>query len=120
MAYWLAKLDRLPPNVCLLLAREPHRLKSPRAIVDVARHSGLSKKIVRRIGKLRSWASVSIERMEAFKTGCGILPGRECMQVAYLKRTFNSADTPLFHIQRLRRMSKDKRLDKFLQELMKV
>jgi hypothetical protein len=126
MGYWLQKLDRLPPNVCRLLARVPHKPKAPLSTHDVAVRSGLSVQTVRRIARLRTWRDVTVGQMEAFKIGCGIslATGAPCtgeaLQLAYLKRTFQSSSTPLFHVQKLRKIRKDSRRDKYLAELMKV
>lgn len=115
--HWLTKMDKLPPNVCRLLAREPKMSKRPLTTEQIAKRSGLSKQTVLKISKLRSWATLSLAQMEAFKFGCGVIPGREAIHRAYLKRTFTFA-TPLFHIQKLRKQTHDPRLDKFMVKLM--
>ena len=118
MPYWLDRMDRLPPNVCFLVARKPHAWKTPLSIQEIAQRGNFATKTVRRVARLRSWAGETIEMQERFKLACGIIPGRECVHVAYIKRT-SKCGIPFFHIQRLRRKAKDKRLDKFLSELMK-
>lgn len=120
-SYWIDRLDKLPPNVCRLLAREPHCPKQALSTNQIAYRSGLSVQTIRRISKLKSWENVTIGRMQKFKEGCGIIPGTgtgEAHQIAYLKRSFSVATTPLFHIQKLLRMRKDKRMERFFSQLM--
>lgn len=119
--YWVSKLDKLPPNVCRLLARVPNKPKAPLTTEQISQRSGLSKQTVRRISRLRSWATVPLETHEKFKIGCGITPGRECLQVAYLKRTFDPTKTrtSLFHVRKLMRTRHDKRLVAYFANLMK-
>lgn len=121
MGYWLEKMDKLPPNVCRLIAREPHRMKEPRTTETIAKISGLSKQTVLRISRLRTWRDIPIGQMEDFKKGCGLDVGRECLQIAYLKRSFDKTQTstPLFHLRRLLKTHKDKRLEQYLTELLK-
>ncbi len=116
--YWLNKLDRLPPNVCRLLARQPKVRKLALNTAQIAQRSGLSVQTVRRISKLRSWASVGVAMHEKFKLGCGITPGKECFQVGYLKRTYLKSQTPLYHIRRLAKRRKDPRMEAFLAKLL--
>jgi len=120
--YWLEKLDRLPPNVCRLIAREPHKSKVPRTTETIAKFSGFSKQKVLHISRLRTWKDVTIGDMEAFKVGCGITPGKgEPLQIAYLKRSFDKSQTatPLFHLRRLLKKHRDKRLEQYFTELLR-
>lgn len=120
MAYWLERLNRLPPNVCRLLAREPHRAKVPLTTEQIAKRSGLSKQTVLKISKLRSWASVTLQNLERFEFGCGIRPGSEARQLWYLKRTKDKSKTQqgFYHLRRLMKQKKDTRLEKFYVDLM--
>lgn len=119
MSYWLTKLDKLPPNVCRLLAREPHQRKQARNTQQIAQHSGLSVQTVRRLSKMRSWKNVTVGQMQQFKVGCGINPGTECLQVGYLKRSFGKGQTPLYHLRRLMKKRKDPRMERFISKLLK-
>jgi hypothetical protein len=121
MAYWLQKMDRLPPNVCRLLARSPSKLKQAFSTEDIARRSGFSKQKVRAISRLRTWRDVSVGDQERFKIACGISVGPgEAIQIGYLKRTFDKSktSTPLFHIRRMMKYRKDKRLDRYFVQLL--
>jgi hypothetical protein len=120
MGYWLEKMDRLPPNVCRLIARTPHRMKEPLTTEQIAKRSGLSKQTVLKISKLRSWASVSIFQMERFKEGCGLTCGKECLQLAYIKRSQdkNQTQQSFYHLRRLMKQKKDQRIERFLVDLM--
>lgn len=112
-------MDLLPPNVCRLLARMPHKPKQPLTTDQIAQRSGFSKQKVRAISRQRTWKDITVGDQEAFKSACGIT--RECLQLAYLKRTFNpqKTSTPLYHIRRLMKARADKRLEKYFADLMK-
>jgi len=120
MAYWLTRFDKLPPNVCRLIARMPKRMKEPLTTEQIAKRSGLSKQTVLKISKLRSWATVTLENHEKFKFGCGITPGRECLQIAYIKRSQdkNQTQQSFYHLRRLMKQKKDQRIERFLVDLM--
>lgn len=121
--YWVSKLDKLPPNVCRLLARVPHKAKQALTTDDIARRSGFSKQKVRAMSRLRSWKDVTVGDMEIFKSACGIAVGKgEALQLAYLRRSFDKTrtQTPLYHLRRLMKDRKDKRLVAYFSELMKV
>jgi hypothetical protein len=120
MGYWLEKMDRLPPNVCRLIAREPHKSKVPRTTETIAKFSGFSKQKVLHISRLRTWKDVTVGDMEAFKLGCGLTPGRECIQVAYIKRSQdkNQTQQSFYHLRRLMKQKKDQRIERFLVDLM--
>jgi hypothetical protein len=67
------KLDRFPPVVIRLLARERRPDGSVRALTtfDIATRSGLTRSEVAHLSRLTSWGDVSIEVMLAFVKGCG-------------------------------------------------
>jgi hypothetical protein len=97
-------------------------MKEPRTTETIAKISGLSKQTVLRISRLRTWRDVTLGQIEAFKLGCGITPGKgEPLQIAYLKRSFDKSQTatPLFHLRRLLKKHKDKRLEQYLTELLR-
>ena len=122
MGYWCEKMDRLPPNVCRLLARVPHKPKQALTTQEIAQRAGFSKQKVRAISRLRTWRDVSVGDQERFKAACGISVGRgEAIQVGYLKRTFNPQKTQsgLFHLRRQMKHRKDARLTRYFAELMR-
>lgn len=108
----LAGLDRLPPNICRLIARDRRR---PLTNDELAARSGLPVKRVVFIAKLKSWARVPVGQVDAFRSACGITPQNQSRHLFYLQRTFNDRVTirALAHLDKLP-ARKAKRLLKLL------
>lgn len=85
MNSYLEKLDRLPPFLCLLIAR--NKDGSPVSIKEVAKRLGVTVYAARKVLTLTSWASVPVEKVDAFRAACGVTPKTERLQIAYIKRT---------------------------------
>ena len=99
MNSYLEKLDRLPPFVCLLIAR--HKDGSPVGIKEIAKRLGVSLYAVRKVLTLTSWATVPVEKVDAYRAACGVTPKTERLQVAYLRRTM-ALPTGLRHAKHMR------------------
>lgn len=65
----LAHLDKLPPFLCVALARVGYRRKTLR---EIAADSGLNYRKVERISRRLSWASVKVTDAHAFAAACGV------------------------------------------------
>jgi len=65
----LKHLDRVPPNLCRVLARDEGRALTNR---QIAKRSGLSLKRVGEISKKKSWGSVNIRQATEFTEACGV------------------------------------------------
>lgn len=85
LTHW-RKLDRLPPVLCFLLARYPH--KGPIPLSELQTRSGLSAAWVSTLCDSTSWNEVPIGVCRKFMDGCGIdLDNHQCMDRvwAYLR-----------------------------------
>lgn len=95
-------VDRLPPFICRLIAREgrPPRLLT---LHELAKRSGLPMARVAHLSRLKSWRNVPIEEVDAFRKGCGINSTNQWKHIFYLTRTFdaNVVAQPLFHLSKL-------------------
>tara|TARA_Y100000034_G_C6722777_1_gene319838 strand:- start:215 stop:529 length:315 start_codon:yes stop_codon:yes gene_type:complete len=63
------KLDKLPPNLVRLIARDGRKALSNR---DIARKSGLSLKRIGQISKMTTWGSLQVGEAAAFADACGV------------------------------------------------
>lgn len=99
MNSYLEKLDRLPPFICLLIAR--NKDGSPVSIKEVARRLGVTVYAARKVLTLTSWASVPVEKVDSFRAACGVTPKTERLQIAYIKRTAG-LPTGFRHVRHLR------------------
>jgi len=64
-------LDRFPPHLCRLVARQSHGRRGLSAR-QIAARSGLSLATVSSLSVRRTWAGVKIETIDAFARGCGV------------------------------------------------
>lgn len=109
---YLAQLDRLPPNVCVLIARVPGQKRRPMTMREIARRANMTWQRVARIAKQRTWAGITVKEADAFRLGCGITIENEWRHVAYLRRTFDAerVKRPLAHLDELPERYKARRL----------
>lgn len=63
------KLDRLPPIICRLLARDNGRLISD---VELAKRTGWCKTKLRRLYRAKSWGHVKVGDVDKFLAACGM------------------------------------------------
>lgn len=94
---YLSRLDRLPPPICLMLARDGRRKPIPMA--EISRRSGLSAAMIRKIATLKSWAEVPVGDCESFRSACGITPLNERRHIEFLKRSLKRG-TGMKHLSR--------------------
>lgn len=68
------RLDRFPPLVCRLLAREGESNRHIKPLTDdqIAERSGLSISRVKALSWLVDWKGVEVYEMLAFSKGCGV------------------------------------------------
>ena len=78
------RLDRIPPNLCRLLARSEHGLR-PLTTQEICDRSGLSWEKVAKISKLDSWASL-LRDIESFSAACGVSLMQPKSALRFLKR----------------------------------
>lgn len=69
MSALLDKLDKLPPNLVRVLARDSSGAMSNR---DIAAKAGMSMKRIGQISRLKSWATLPVEEVAAFADACGV------------------------------------------------
>ena len=65
----LRHLDRIPPNLCRVLARVGRRAMTNQEISD---KSGLTIKRVGEISRLSSWGRVEVGQVSSFAEACGV------------------------------------------------
>jgi len=70
----LARIDRLPPCLCRLLARRNVTGGgwAPKSTRDIAADAGLSKSAVAELSRRRTWRGTPIGMADAFARGCGV------------------------------------------------
>lgn len=94
----LEQLDEMPPKLIRLLARRLDRHYQPLTNLDIAKASGLHPKRVAAIGKLESWATLTVSEVDKFRSGCGVTPLNLKWHRAYLKRTL-VGKIPMAHLR---------------------
>jgi len=65
----IAHLDRLPPAVCLALARQDGRTLT---LEEVSARAGVPTRTLSRIAAKRSWAGVKLKTIEAIAGACDV------------------------------------------------
>jgi|TARA_Y100000310_G_scaffold11165_1_gene11749 hypothetical protein len=65
----VTKLDKLPPNLVRVLARDGRKSLSNR---DIAAKSGLTVKRIGQISRMRSWSGLQISEAASFAEACGV------------------------------------------------
>ena len=65
----LKKLDKLPPNLVRVLARDGNEAMSNR---DIASKAGMSTKRIGQISRLKTWATISVGEVDSFAEACGV------------------------------------------------
>ena len=80
----ILKLDKLPPNLVRLIARDGRRALSNR---DIANKSGLTLKRVGQISRMETWASLQVAEANAFAEACGVDLINQAKTRKYLMRS---------------------------------
>lgn len=89
---YLEELDRLPPIICWLLAREARQGAGiPLTRLALAAKLGWSASKVRTISALWTWYTVSVGEADDFRRACGVTRHSERRQREYITRTFKGA-----------------------------
>lgn len=98
----LRYLDRLPPFVCRLIARDPQAKRRPLTIAEIGSRAGLPPGHARHVLKKTTWADVKVETALRLRAACGIDERKEWRQIFYLKRALRTqrALHPLAHLDR--------------------
>jgi len=79
----VTKLDKLPPNLVRVLARDGRRSLSNKSI---AAKSGLTVKRIGQISRMRSWGGLQISEAAAFAEACGVDLVNQAKTRKYLMR----------------------------------
>lgn len=83
----LAKLDRLPPIMCRLLAKKNGRLLSDRQLEDI---TGWSNSKLCRVYQAKSWAHVAVEDVDIFLKACGLKWSTQRRERQHLQMAVNN------------------------------
>ena len=65
----ILKLDKLPPNLVRLIARDGRKALSNR---EISNKSGLTLKRVGQISKMNTWSNLQVSEANAFAEACGV------------------------------------------------
>lgn len=79
----LDKLDRLPPILCRLLAKENGKLMSD---VRLSKLTGWGLSKLRRVYRQTTWGNVTVEDADVFLTACGCSWSSQRRQLWHLSR----------------------------------
>jgi hypothetical protein len=80
----LIHMDKIPPNLCRVLARNGRLAKTNKEISEA---SGLTLKRVGEISRLTTWAKVDVNHASAFAAACGVDLVNQGQVRKYLLRT---------------------------------
>lgn len=83
----LKHFDKLPPFVCVALARKARRRMT---LPEISKASGLSLRKVERIAPALSWRNVRVRDVEAFSAACGVDLINQAAARYYLARQRNA------------------------------
>jgi len=78
-------LDRLPPCLVRLVARDPKRRGRRLPLHDLAAKAGLSYGATLRLSQKRTWANVPPKTIDAFCAACGVDILHPSAKLEYLK-----------------------------------
>lgn len=89
---YLECIDQIPPAYCRLVAREKKRggWHKMLTITQIAAAAGLSWQRTAAIARRKSFASVTVEDADKFRTGCGITLQNEKRHMEFIRRNFRS------------------------------
>jgi hypothetical protein len=80
----LQHLDKLPPCLVRLIARDPEHRGRRLSLVAIAERAGLSYGTVRRLSLKKTWANEPLKKIEAFSAACGVNLLRQRRKLFYL------------------------------------
>lgn len=84
------RLDRVPPFLCRMVARDKAHRGRRLSLVEISIASGLSYGAVRRLSHKRTWANVPPCIIDRFASACGVDLLHLKRTIFYLKRTLKS------------------------------
>jgi len=64
-------LDKTPPFICRLMARNDRRT-APLSVREISQRSGLHQRQVKRLSNLHSWQTVRVDVAFRFASACGV------------------------------------------------
>lgn len=79
-------IDRFPPCLARIVARDPKHLGRRLSLAGLAKASGLSYGIVRRLSNKRTWANTPPSIIDKFTAACGLDILHPKRKIYYLKR----------------------------------
>ena len=87
MGHLTESLDRFPPCLVRLVARDPKRRGHRLPLHDLADRAGLSYGATLRLSQKKTWANVPPKTIDAFCSACGVDILQPWAKLDYLKRT---------------------------------
>ena len=91
---------RLPPKICLMLARKDRRAKT---VEEIAKECRKTTQWVRWLVHRDTYEDVPIDLVDRFQQACGITPRNMAYQLRYLQRTYQVSLRPLHHLDKVKR-----------------
>lgn len=91
----LQRLDRFPPCLCRVIARDGRG--RPLTSHEIAERGGISRTQVDRISRLTTWATVPIGTADAYLSGCRINPFQMRRHVQFRKRLQDANNPRIAH-----------------------
>jgi len=101
---YLEQLDRIPPNVCRLLARSRGRNARPLTVREIALAAGFTWQKAAWIARKKTWADVAVADADRFRAACGVRIRDEHRQLALLARGMSQDGVFQFwdHVERIK------------------
>lgn len=84
MTLLLEIVNRYPPVLCRMLAREPNRRRT--TVGQLAARTNLSPRTVIRLSKRKSWDGVDVKVVSSFMAACGVDLSHTKRIESYIKR----------------------------------
>jgi hypothetical protein len=89
MSSLVENLNRLPPCLVRLIARDPRHPGRRLPLLRIAQRAGLSYGAVARLSLKRSWSNVTPRVIDCFCSACGVDILHPKRSLQYLKRTLS-------------------------------
>ena len=89
MKTFLSLMNRIPPPMAVLIAREG---RHPTPLIKVAQKANLSQQRVVWITSQKTWDKVPAGEASALLAACGITPSTIGRQIQYIRRTMRSKE----------------------------
>ena len=92
---WQLMAERIPPRVCLMLARRGRR---GLASTEIARATGKGVAWIGWIARRNHFGGVPIDVVDRFQAACGITPRNMADHLRYMARSYRVSLRPLRHL----------------------